>query len=575
MHTTQRTARLLTPALLIATLAGCATNPFGRDPLDTTQVAPAERLRSIGVFKLEALPEADEPTSAQQQLESAQQTFAAAEEITLDLETARATALSNNLNLSATLITPEIAAEAVNEEWKRFESVFTLSAAWSETDTPTASRLVGSQGRNQSITPGFRVPLLTGGTFTIQAPINRSATNNTFQTLNPAWTSDLEVSLSHNLLRGAGRRATTHAIRLADFSRQRSLAQTKLEVIGVLADIDRAYWRLYASRRALEVVEQQQRVAAEQLRRATRLEEAGTGTQVDVVRAQAGLANRVDSIIAAQNNVRLQERTLKQLMNMPGLGVDTSTRILVDSPPDPVQYVYDMDSLKHAALDNRMELLELEIQLAQDAANIAFSRNQKLPLVALAYTYRINGLAGSLGNAVDQAAQNEFEDWSVSLNAEFPIGNERAKSALAQSLLARLQTLATKDAREQSITTEVYNAVDQLQSTWQRILATRENVILSARLLDAEQRQFDVGRSTSTDVLDADANLADARLSEIQAIVDYQIAQIDLAVASGTLIGQARIDIPKRNLRNNPDALDRADDGVVEYSPLSGTLVTP
>ena len=65
MLNTTRTARALSPALLLLILSGCATNPFGRSPLDTTQVAPQDRLRSIGVFKLEPVPESDEPTSAQ------------------------------------------------------------------------------------------------------------------------------------------------------------------------------------------------------------------------------------------------------------------------------------------------------------------------------------------------------------------------------------------------------------------------------------------------------------------------------------------------------------------------------
>jgi outer membrane protein TolC len=416
---------------------------------------------------------------------------------------------------------------------------------------------------------------MTGGNITVSAPINRFATNNTFSTLNPAWTSDLEISFSHNLLRGAGRRATTHALRLADLDHQSSLAQTKLEVIRVLADVDRAYWRLYASTKALEVVEQQHTVALNQLESAQRKRRAGTGTEVDVVRSQSGVADRVEAIILAQNDVKLRQRTLKQLVNMPGLDVSTSTRILTDSAPDPVEYLYDLDQLTDSALQNRMEMLELEIQLVRNAASIAFAENQKLPLVALNYTYRVNGLAGSLGNSYDQLAQNEFEDWSVGLNAEFPLGNEAAKASLAQAILARLQSLNSKEARVQSITTEVLNAVDNLQSTWHRILASRESVLLNARLLEAESRQFDVGRSTSTDVLDADANLANARLAEIRAIVDYQIAQIDLAVATGTLLGQAKV-----HWHSDPDLLSdenkaRANEGVTPYKPGSGIWTSP
>ncbi|MBO6513297.1 MAG: TolC family protein [Phycisphaerales bacterium] len=579
-HTPKPSVRsLLLAATCTATasltlLSGCTSNPFSKSPFDTTAVASKDRLHKIDVFQLERAPE-DASTDTKQQLEEAQTDYANVEQLELSLSDARTAALANNLGLSATLIAPEIAAQRVNQELAAFESAFTLSASWNETDAPTATALVGSQSRNQSITPGVRIPLMTGGEINVSAPINRNATNNAFATLNPAWTSDLQVSLSHNLLRNAGRRATTHALRLADFDRQTSLAQTKLEVIRVLADVDRAYWRLYAATKALEVVEQQYTVAQSQLETAQRKRKAGTGTEVDIVRAQSGAADRIEAIIRAQNDVRIQQRALKQLINMPGLTVDTETRIITESAPDPVEYLYNLESLTQAAVANRMEMLELEIQLARQAAQIGFAENQKLPLLALNYTYRVNGLAGSLGNSVDMLAQNEFEDWSVGLNAEFPLGNEAAKASLAQAILARLQTMASREAREQVITTEIHNAVDNLQSTWHRILASQDSVLLNARLLEAEQRQFDVGRSTSTIVLDADANLANARLSEIRAIVDYQIAQIDLAVASGTLLGQAKVEWESDPHLLGDKSRAKAKEGVTPYHPASGIWTAP
>lgn len=555
---------------------GCMTNPFGSDPLDKHTVATPERLRSINSLVLEQRAyEPDTEPSAEQSLQDARDRFKGIERIDLPLADARIAALANNLNLSATLIAPTIAAEQVSEEEARFEAVFTLNASVRDNDDAVASSLEGSQSNSRSITPGIRIPLRTGGELNVTLPISRFETNNSFSLLNPAYTSDLNFSLSQNLLRGAGRRAATHSIRIAEYNRQISEAQTKLEVIRTLAEVDRAYWRLYAAIRALEVVEQQYNVAKAQLDRADRKERAGSGTQVDIVRAQSGVADRVEQIIRAQNDVSLQERAFKVLLNIPGLDADSSTHIDPASLPDPVEYSFDAPSLTHAAIDNRMDLLELELNLARDAANIAFAENQALPLVALQYTYGINGLGGTLDNSIDTLGRNNFESWSIGLNAEIPIGNEQRKSSLAQSILTRLQTLATRDAREQAITREVYDAIDQLNSTWNRIIAAQQAVELNARVLEAEQRQFDVGRSTTTDVLDADANLANARLSEIQAIVEYQVAQVDLAFATGTLLGQTKVDWGPSDPRLSDEAEARAREGVTPYRPASGIIVKP
>ncbi len=569
---------LLVGSLLAFTLAagGCVSNPFSADPLDTHTVASPERLRSINTLILtQAVQDDAKPMSTAETLEQARARFKDIKRVDLTLDHARISALSNNLGLSATLISPVIAAERVSEEEGRFEALFTLNASVADNDNATASSLSGGQSTVRSITPGVTVPLRTGGSLSITLPFSRVETDNSFSFLNPSYTSDLNFSLSHNLLRGAGRRAATHSIRLADYDRQISESQSKLEVIRILAEVDRVYWRLYASVRALEVVEQQHAVAIAQLERAERKERAGSGTQVDIVRAQSGVADRVEQIIRAQNDVQLGERALKVLLNLPGLDANSPTHFELVSPPDPVEYAFDASALNASAIENRMELLELELQLARDAAAIAFSENQKLPLVALQYTYRINGLGGSIDSSIDTLTRNNFETWTVGLNAEIPLGNEQRKASLAQSILSRLQRLATRDAREQSITREVYDAVDQLSSTWNRILAAREAVLLSSRVLEAEQRQFNVGRSTTTDVLNADANLANARLTEIRAIVDYQIAQIDLAVATGTLLGQSKVDWSPSDPRSLEDSDARARQGVIPYRPGSGIISNP
>ena len=576
-HMTHTRTLVISAITLLPLLAGgCMTNPFGDDPLDKHTVATTQRLRSINSLVLEQRDYQEEvQPSKEQTLQDARDRFAGVERIELSLSDARIAALANNLNLGATLIAPTIAAEQVSEEEGRFEAIFTLSGTVRDNDDAVASALDSSKSTVRSITPGIRVPLRTGGELNVTLPISRFETDNSFSLLNPSYTSDLNFSLSQNLLRGAGRRATTHSIRIAEYNRQISEAQTKLEVTRTLAEVDRAYWRLYATIRALEVVEQQYNVAQAQLERAQRKERAGTGTEVDIVRAQSGVADRVEQIIRAQNDVSLQERALKVLLNIPGLNADTPTHIEPASPPDPVEYAFDAQNLTDAALDNRMELLELELNLARDAANIAFAENQALPLVALQYTYGVNGLGGTLDNSIDTLGRNNFESWSIGLNAEIPLGNEQRKSSLAQSILARLQTLATREAREQAITREVYDAIDQLNSTWNRIIAAQQAVELNARVLEAEQRQFDVGRSTTTDVLDADANLANARLSEIQAIVENQVAQIDLAFATGTLLGQTKVDWAPSDPRLEEHGEARALEGVTPYKPGSGIIVKP
>jgi outer membrane protein len=87
----------------------------------------------------------------------------------------------------------------------------------------------------------------------------------------------------------------------------------------------------------------------------------------------------------------------------------------------------------------------------------------------------------------------------------------------------------------------VLAAADQIETNWQSILASRQNAILAGRLYEAEKRQFEVGLRTATDVLDAQAKFANAQSAEIKSLTEYQIAQVDLAFATGMLLGADKV----------------------------------
>lgn len=461
--------------------------------------------------------------------------------IRLTIEQCRQRALENNLDLKAQLISPAIAEQRVNEEQAKFEWTFEGSTRVNLDDTPTSTTLSGSETRSVTTNVGVDIPLRTGGTVSVSAFDNRTRTNNTFATLNPAYTSDLAFSFSQPLLRNAGRRVNMHSIRVAEYSRQITDAQTKLEVIKVIAAADRVYWRLYSAQKELEVRLAEHELAKAQLARAKRFVDAGTRSQIEVIRAEAGAAQKLEQIILAENNVRDRERELKRLLNMPGVDLQSEIVLMPATEPDPIYYDLNESEMVSRALANRMELLELEFQIASDVSNIDYLRNQALPLAIVDYTYNVNGLGPSRKDSLDLLYDWRFEDHSFGVSVVVPLGNQAAKSRLRQAVFQKQQRLATKRSRRQLVELEVLNALDQLEANWQRILAGRQRSILDGRLYEAEKRRFNLGLGTSTDVLEAQTNYADAQSAEILALAEYQIAMVDLAYATGTVLGSAKV----------------------------------
>ncbi|MBN1831893.1 MAG: TolC family protein [Deltaproteobacteria bacterium] len=514
-------------------LSGCALIREKEDFY--TYTTPPEKLREIETLKLNETKEEEVPRFKTDEQEPA--------ELTISLEECRALTLENNLDLQVELINPTIAAERVSQEEAQFEAAFSASVNYSKSNSPVdpTRDVQGSSMEYISTNLGVSIPLRTGGTIEFDLTDNEIETNSFFSTFNPSYETDLSASISQPLLRNAGHRVNTYGIRVAEYNRQITDAQTKLAAIRVIADVDRAYWRLYATRRLLDVRKQQYELAQELFEQAERFVEVGVKPQIEVIRTHANVAEKLEDIIKAENDVRDTERDLKRMLNKAGLGMETETVLILSTKPDPVRYELNREEMVANAIENRMDLLELELQLAQDAITIDYRRNQTLPQVTMDYTYNINGLGPKRGDSYDLLKDNDYRDHRIGLQVSIPLGNKAAESRLRQAVYERTKRLAGRDNKKAQIKYEVLQQIDKLEACWQRILASRQATILQDQQYKAEKRQFELGLGTSTDVRDAQTKLADAQRVEILALTEYQMAVVDLAYATGTLLGAAKV----------------------------------
>jgi outer membrane protein TolC len=533
-------------AAVMLTITGCQDD-FGTGGTGEL-VIPRHQLEQVAPLDLRNSIATTLPTTAP----STQPATQPVAEVTLSIEDCRRLALQNNLDLKVQLYAPAIARNDLTEAEAQFEAVFTTSVNAATSRNPTTPGQ--STARTDEITPvpGLAIPLRTGGSINLQFPLDYVHTHapGPFDTI---WNNDPSISISQPLLRGAGLYVNTQGIRISFYELQRSQALTKLEVIRVLADVDRAYWQLFAARETLKVRKREYDLSVAQLERARHQAAVGLIAEVDVVRARSGVADNVENIIVAQNAVRQSERDLKRILNDPTLPLDVLQTVIVPGTA-PAAFPYDLDPqrLTQAALRQRMEMLQLELSIAEQTANVRVARNDMLPLLSLQYVYSSAGLGTSTSQAVSLAWERNADSQRLGFQLEVPIGNEAARSRLRRAMLARMQALASKEQQALQIRQEIANAVDTLNTNWQRIVAARERVVLAARTLEVEIRSYSQQLRTSTEVLDAQIRLADAQLSEVSALADYQIAQVDIAFATGTVLGASHVDWQPASQPNVP-----------------------
>lgn len=524
-------------------LSGCRYNTAAYRP-------PREAVRAIETLELpERAPTAAETQQASPDLPATLPATRPAPQRPLTTAEVRELALRYNLELEIVALDPRIASEELRAERAAFDAVFTTDASYAWLDQPVGGRVVagqvvGSQIERGSVVPGIFQPLRTGGRFGASLPLERlenETAGGDPDDDDTTYESDLRLTYSQPLARGFGEDANALGIRLATAALGQAQVGRKLEVISILSAADRTYWLLYAAQRAVEVQRQQYDLAVGQLGRVRRQLEAGAQPQVEVIRAESDVADALELVIQAENLVRERVRALKRILNAPDLEMSGPTTLVAETLPAPVLYELDSDLLIAVAMQWRMELLDAELAIAAQTAQALAARNATLPRIDVTTGWTVNGRGGTLSDSLDQTGTLDFQDYDVGVSLEVPLGNQQARSRYRAALLRRLQALATRESRILQIKQEVLDAADRLETAWHRIVAARRRVVLSARLLDAQTRQFDLGLNTGLDVSTARTNLAEAQRAEIQALTEYEIARIDLAVATGTVIGKDRV----------------------------------
>ena len=514
----------------------------------------------------------------------------------LALVDARKHVLQNNLDLQVQVLQPDIARTLISEEAARFDATIGIGASYKKKDLPaglgepyqiadkssladkalkglgdlqqgvfdSAADALGlkksaakasppdlngriitlndieQQKRNIGTDLGIGMLLPTGAQLRANQSFDRLEKLSPFSAEQD--TAAMRFSISQPLLRSAGPEANLASIRIARLNSHAETAKLRLFMIRLLATAEKAYWQYETARRIVEIRRRLLEVAESNLDIARKRADEGLIAPIETVRAEVGAALQREALIVAETQARIQERELKRILNIPGVAIDSKTAIEPATEPKLVYYTLDSGVLATEAVGNRIEMLELELALAADDVRIGLARNQKLPAISLDFEYGLLDRAGSPGSAWRDAWDFDTGDYAIGIKGEIPVTNELRKSQLRRARLAREQRLATRAARELAIRQEVFDTVDLLNQNWQRIIAARQTVIAAGRTYEAELRQFDQGGRTMREVYESLSQLGDAQAREAQAVLAYQVSLVDVAFATGTLMGHAQVD---------------------------------
>lgn len=469
----------------------------------------------------------------------------------ISLKQAVSLALSANRAIAVARLGPMIQEEKIKEAWSPYDPKLSSSVQTGKTVQPFTSVFANPEiGKEETIefSAGISKAHTLGTLYELNVDTKSDLTNSRTRGLNPEYDSKLSLKVTQHLLKDFGSEINKSQIVVAQNDKNISEEQFRAQVMDVATQVHQLYWDLVFRIEDLKVKQESLDLAKDLERRVRIQVDVGTLPPIEILQAQSSVASREEDVITAESLIRNTEDQLRQVLNLEDWEIQI---VPLDSPKadrvdlDPAQLL-EMAKLK------RPDYLQVQKEIESGRTNVNFWNNQKKPQLDLVGNLSFQGVSGdaesvffggetlvsSFGgpysDSLDGLANGDFLNWSIGLMVEYPLGNRKAKSNYTSSKLQMEQNQTRLRDLEQTIQLDVRTALREVTTGWKQIQATRVARELAQEKLDAEVKKFEVGESTSFEVLQFQTDLAAERSKEILALANFNqsLAKLDRAVGN-------------------------------------------
>ena len=323
-----------------------------------------------------------------------------------------------------------------------------------------------------------------------------------------------------------------------DFSSIRRFQASRITVKATKADVEgtrnqvadqvaRAYLTALRADADVETAKSNVELSEALLRLANSQKTAGTGTGIEVVRAEVQLANDRQQLLVAQTG---RTRAHLQLLKTLGLRLDGEVELTDKLSYKPLDDIPVEQAVK-TALDTRVELKAQEDHETNARLSFSATKWERLPSVAFFGDY------GTIGTGINSA----FPTRTYGASLKVPLFDGGRRDARRTEALSQYkqEQVRTHDLRDQ-IELDIRVALDGVKSAEAQVAAAREGVDLSEKELAQARRRYEAGVTNSIEVTDAQTRLQRARDNLTNALYNDNLSRIDLSSAMGTI--QALVD---------------------------------
>jgi outer membrane protein len=459
-------------------------------------------------------------------------------------------ALEHNLDLQISRIDPRLRRFDLEGSYALYEPVFnstyTHSSTTQEGSFSGGQLFVPTVQDADVVSSGLQGELPTGLTYDIGFDVSHRQNTSgsiTNVTMRDDYDTSVGINLRQPLLKDFWTSANRAQIKINRYSLKISEYTLLYNIMSVVRDVHLAYFDLIAAQDGVKVQEKALELAERLYQENKKRVEAGTMAPLDEKQAQSEAAVARADLIAAQRLVVLRENALKDLIT-DNYQKWNPIRLQPTEKLIALPETYNRSESWVNALTKRPDFNEAKLNLERQGVEVRLRFNQLFPGLDIIGGYGRSGFdtAGFSGSFRDIREENNPK-WSIGAIFSVPLGNrlERSRYKSARELSKQLELRLERV--HQTILVGVDDAITLAQSDFQQIQARRDARLYAEAALDAEQKKYQSGKSTSFFVLQFQRDLTQARAAEIQALSDYNKALAGWYFSEGTILERDKINV--------------------------------
>src|SRR3954466_11746388 len=494
--------------------------------------------------------------------------------VNLTLDDAVKFALERNLDIAVQRLNPEINDIA----YASIKSVYhpNLTSLISTQSTTAASTSTTSGGSaagqpiitgNTQYNGGLAQSIPWGGgnaTIALNNPKNTTTSLNTL--FNPTYQPNWSATYVQPLFRNFTIDATRRSLQVTKINRDISDLQLRATITNTLSNVRNAYWDYVFAVQSVDVANKSVDLAMQLVKDNQVRVEVGTMAPIDVVQAQSQAATQQQNLVAAQGAMRTAELALKRLIVAGTQDPNWGMQIAPTDRPDFRAEPIDIEAAVRRALAERTDLEIAKKNIAANDVTLKYLVDQMKPQADLTTTYGLSGLGGSqytydasaigqvnriptgvipggYSDALNTLFHSQYPRWTVALNLSYPLGVSSQEASVARARVQLNQVQAQTKQIELQVATDVTNAAINVQSGVERVQAAQAARELAQKTLEAEQSKFEVGMSTNYNVILAQRDLATAQSNELQSVLNYRKALVELERNQSTTLSNLNVTV--------------------------------